>query len=125
MTYTIASGAAGPSAITYIAPENIFQANTAGTTLAVLNQSYPTAVYVISTLPPEPLIDGTNIPVFRIAALLRGGMTVIQVMEDFPSLTRREIEEAEEYADEHENIWKEYPAFSLKRLLQDSGFSKL
>lgn len=73
----------------------------------------------------EPLIAGTNIPVFRISALLDGGLTVKQVKEDFPSLSEAQIIQARDYARTVPNVWKQYPQKSLKRLLRQSGFAEL
>lgn len=72
-----------------------------------------------------PLIEGTNIPVYRISALLQGELTIEQVMEDFPSLTRKQIVDAGKFAKKHPNIGDEYPPVSFKRLLMTSGFSKV
>jgi uncharacterized protein (DUF433 family) len=115
-----------PGMHTYLAPDTRALANTAGSgSFAVYHDQGFSIAYTVSTLPAEPLIRGTSIPIFRVAALLKGGMTVNQVLEDFPSLTRGDVEGAEEYADTHVNVWREYPKVSLKRLLQNSGFSEL
>lgn len=69
-------------------------------------------------------IPGTNIPIYRVSALLDGGMTVAQVAEDFPSLTRRQIQMARTYARLNPPPPSvRYPTESLKRLLLDSGFA--
>jgi uncharacterized protein (DUF433 family) len=73
----------------------------------------------------EPKIPDTNIPLYRIAALLDGGMRVAEVMEDFPSLTADQIVMARDYARQHPNFGKPYPKKSLKRLLRNSGFAEL
>ena len=73
----------------------------------------------------EPIIHGTGIPLYRVTALLDGGMTIPQVMEDFPSLTAEQIATARDYARHHPNFGKAYPTKSLKRMLRKSGFHRL
>lgn len=88
-------------------------------------QPMQTRAFILSTqLPSEPLIPGTTIPVFRIAALLDGGLSVSEVMEDFPSLAREQIQFARRYAQKNPNLWQKYPPVSLKRLLRNSGFAE-
>jgi hypothetical protein len=60
-----------------------------------------------------------------VSALLDAGMSVNEVMEDFPSLTNAQIMEARDYARQHPNLGKPYPQMSLKRLLRNSGFAEL
>jgi uncharacterized protein (DUF433 family) len=73
----------------------------------------------------EPKIPGTNIPLYRISALLDGGMRIAEVMEDFPSLTAEQIVWARDYARRNPNFGRSYPTESLKRLLRNSGFAEL
>jgi uncharacterized protein (DUF433 family) len=83
-------------------------------------------VHRLSTNIADPRIAGTRIPIYRIAALLDGGMTVNEVAEDFPSLTKGQIASAYLYAKSnppHPTI--RYPKQSLKRLLRDTGLSEL
>src|SRR3954468_14269913 len=47
----------------------------------------------------DPTIAGTTIPIYQVTALLDGGLTVDQVIEDFPSLSREQILYAKQYAD--------------------------
>lgn len=74
----------------------------------------------------DPLIKGTRIPIYRVAALIDGGMSIDEVAEDFPSLTKTQIQDAYEYARRNPappNI--RYPRQSLKRLLRDTGLADL
>lgn len=74
----------------------------------------------------DPLIPGTNIPIYRIAALLSGGMPVKEVAEDFPSLNEQQIMRAQEYALANPpSPAIRYPKQSMKRLLRRSGFTNL
>ena len=76
---------------------------------------------------PDPKIGNTNIPIYRLAALAGGGMSVDQIAEDFPSLTKDQISDAIRYAKvrPHASGSNPYPAQSLKRLLRNSGFAHL
>jgi uncharacterized protein (DUF433 family) len=91
--------------------------------------SAPAGVYAVA-MPiahdMDPKIPGTRIPVYRVTALLDGGLSVGQVAQDFPSLTESQIRAARAYAlvqPPAEGI--SYPKESLKRLLRDSGFAKV
>lgn len=64
----------------------------------------------------EPLIKGTKIPVHMVAALSRG-QSVAEIVEDFPSLTRAQIEAAIDYAKAYPKRGRPYPSRSLKRAL--------
>jgi uncharacterized protein (DUF433 family) len=77
---------------------------------------------VVVTSIPEPLIPGTKIPVYRITALLSGGMTVEEILKDFPSLSQDKIQYAQSYAADNPNYWRAYPLTSFKRRLREAGF---
>lgn len=64
----------------------------------------------------EPLIKGTKIPVHMVAALARS-QSVAEIVEDFPSLTRAQVEAAIDYAKAYPKRGRPYPARSLKRAL--------
>jgi uncharacterized protein (DUF433 family) len=66
----------------------------------------------------EPLLRGTRVPVHAIAGLARG-QTVEQILQDYPSLSRPQVEAAIEYARAYPKRGRPYPAKSLKRLLAD------
>lgn len=70
----------------------------------------------------DPFIAGTNVPIYRISALLDGGANVEEVMRDFPSLTRAQIEGALEYSKASPNQGRPYPSRSLKRALREMDF---
>jgi uncharacterized protein (DUF433 family) len=98
-----------------------------GATGTYAMQSAPaeTVIVAVTVDTSEPVIPGTTIPLYRISALLDGGLTVAQVKEDFPSLTIAQIVSARDHASKHPNYGKQYPRESLKRLLRDSGFRKV
>jgi uncharacterized protein (DUF433 family) len=79
----------------------------------------------VTVTPSEPMIPGTDIPLYRISALLDGGMSQKEVLEDFPSLTASQVALAREYAKKYPNKGYPYPKQSLKRLLRNSGFAKV
>jgi uncharacterized protein (DUF433 family) len=73
----------------------------------------------------EPVLKGTEIEVYRIAALLDGGATIEQVLEDYPSLSRENVETAKAYADAYPKAGRPYPRTSVKRALQGAGLEAL
>jgi uncharacterized protein (DUF433 family) len=73
----------------------------------------------------EPFLKGTEIEVYWIAALLDGGASIEQVLEDYPSLSRKEIEAARAYADAYPKAARPYPRTSVKRALQGAGLEAL
>ncbi len=73
----------------------------------------------------EPLLKGTSIEIHRIAALLDGGASIGQILEDYPSLSRQEIETAQAYAEAYPKAGRPYPRTSAKRALQGAGLEAL
>jgi uncharacterized protein (DUF433 family) len=73
----------------------------------------------------EPLLKGTEIEVYRIAALLDGGWSIEQVLEDYPSLSRKDIETAKAYTEAYPKAGRPYPRTSAKRALQGAGLEAL
>jgi uncharacterized protein (DUF433 family) len=73
----------------------------------------------------EPLLKGTQVEVYRIAALLEGGASVDQVLEDYPSLSREHVETAGAYAEAYPKTGRPYPRVSVKRALQSAGLEAL
>lgn len=69
----------------------------------------------------EPVLKGTSIEVYRIAALLEGGASIEQVLEDYPSLSRNQVETAQAYAEAYPKAGRPYPRTSVKRALQGAG----
>jgi len=66
----------------------------------------------------EAVIRGTEIPAHLIAGLARG-QTVTEILEDYPSLTRAQVEAAVEYAKAYPKRGRPYPIRSFKRALND------
>ena len=70
----------------------------------------------------EPVLRGTNVPVYEIAALTRG-QTVAEIVEDYPGLTPAQVGAATEYAMVYPKAGRPMPGRSLKRMLSDMASS--
>ena len=73
----------------------------------------------------EAVLKGTGIEVYRIAALLIGGLNPEEVREDYPSLTPDAIAVAKAYADAHPKPGRPYPSTTVKRALKGAGLEAL
>lgn len=73
----------------------------------------------------EPLLKGTAVEVYRVAALLDGGLTIEDVLHDYPSLSRKHIETVRAYAAAYPKTGRPYPRTSVKRALQRGGLEAL
>jgi uncharacterized protein (DUF433 family) len=73
----------------------------------------------------EPLLKGTDIEAYRVAALLDGGITVDAVLADYPSLSRDAVEPAKACADTHPKAGRPYPRTTAKRALRGAGLEAL
>jgi uncharacterized protein (DUF433 family) len=73
----------------------------------------------------EPVVKGSDIEVYRIAALLAGGMSIKDVQQDYPSLSRDAIEAAKAYAAVHPKSGRPYPTTTAKRALRGAGLDAL
>lgn len=67
----------------------------------------------------EPFIRGTDIPAYQVAALYPAA-SIEEILEDFPSLKRGQVEHAIDFARAYPKKGRPYPSRSLKR-----GISKL
>jgi uncharacterized protein (DUF433 family) len=68
----------------------------------------------------EPVLRGTGVPVHA-AALAAQGQGAGEILDDYPGLTRAQVEGAVEYARAYPKAGRPYPARGLKRLLGDIG----
>lgn len=66
----------------------------------------------------EPVLRGTGTPVYVIAGL-SAGQTIEEILQDYPPLTREQVEAAIEYARARPKPGRPYPARSFKRMLGD------
>ena len=73
----------------------------------------------------EPVLRGTEIPVYLLAALAHGGASIKEMLEDFPSLTEEQVLAALRYAEVYPKRGRPYPKRSLKRMLADLDLSGL
>jgi uncharacterized protein (DUF433 family) len=73
----------------------------------------------------EVVLKGSDVEVHRIAALLAGGLSVDQVLADYPSLSRDAVEAARAYAEAHPKPGRPYPRTTAKRALQGAGLEAL
>lgn len=73
----------------------------------------------------EPMLKGTSTEVYRIAALLEGGAPIEQVLDEYPSLSRNQVETAQAYTEAYPKAGRPYPRTSVKRALQGAGLEAL
>ncbi|WP_434714228.1 DUF433 domain-containing protein (plasmid) [Rhizobium sp. YTUHZ045] len=62
----------------------------------------------------EPVIKGTDIPVYQVAALYPSA-SIEEILEDFPSLNHVQVEHAIDFARAYPKKGRPYPSTSLKR----------
>jgi uncharacterized protein (DUF433 family) len=79
----------------------------------------------IDTASGEPVIKGTQIEVYRLAALLDGGMTVESVLRDYPSLSENQVLAAKAYAESNPKVGRPYPKTTAKAAMRGSGLDAL
>jgi uncharacterized protein (DUF433 family) len=72
----------------------------------------------------EPVILGTPVPVYVIASLTKGE-TVEEILRDYPSLTRAQVETAIEYATAYPKKGRPYPVRGFKRAVADLGLDEI
>jgi uncharacterized protein (DUF433 family) len=70
----------------------------------------------------EPVIRGTDIPAYVVAALA-SGQTTAEIIEDYPGLTATQIAAATEYAKIYPKPGRPLPTRSFKRTLSDMASS--
>jgi len=73
----------------------------------------------------EPIIKGTRIETHRIAALLDGGMTVEDVLRDYPSLREDQVLAAKAYAEVNPKLGRPYPRLTAKAAMRAVDLSVL
>jgi uncharacterized protein (DUF433 family) len=67
----------------------------------------------------EPVIKGTDINVYRIAAL-HAGMTVEEILRDYPTLSEQQVHAAKAYANSHPNAGRPYPKITAKKAMLEA-----
>jgi uncharacterized protein (DUF433 family) len=73
----------------------------------------------------EAVLRGTDAEVYRVAALLAGGMTLKQICEDYPSLTPEAVATAKAYAEAYPKTGRPYPSKTVKRAIKGAGLEAL
>jgi uncharacterized protein (DUF433 family) len=73
----------------------------------------------------EPLVKGAGIEVYRIVALLNGGMSPAEICEDYPSLTPETVAAAKAYGEAHPKTGRPYPSKTVKRAIKGAGLEAL
>lgn len=73
----------------------------------------------------EPRLKRTGIEVYRIAALLEGGLSVDDVLADYPSLSKSAVKTAKAYASAYPKSGRPYPGTTAKRALRGAGLEAL
>lgn len=65
----------------------------------------------------QPVIRGTDINAHRIAAL-HVGMTISEILRDYPTLSERQVLAAKAYAESHPKAGRPYPKITAKRAMR-------
>ena len=73
----------------------------------------------------EAVLKGSRVEIYRIAALLNGGMSPEEICEDYPSLSLDAVAVARAYAEAHPKQGRPYPRTTAKRALKDGGLEAL
>jgi uncharacterized protein (DUF433 family) len=73
----------------------------------------------------DAVIKGTAIEAHRIAALLDGGMTVKDVLRDYPSLKEKQVLAAKAYAEANPKPGRPYPKLTAKAAMRAVDLSVL
>lgn len=71
------------------------------------------------------VLKGTDVEVYRIAALIAAGVSVGSVLEDYPSLTADQIVFSQVYATAHPIRGRLYPPMTAKAAMRLADLSAL
>lgn len=74
---------------------------------------------------PSGFVKGTQIEAHRIAALLDGGMTIEEVVRDYPSLKEGQVLAAKAYAEANPKAGRPYPKQTAKAAMRAADLSAL
>lgn len=69
----------------------------------------------------KAVLDARGVEVHRIAALLRGGLSVDAIVEEYPFLTRDAVETARAYAQAFPRPGRPYPKTTASRARREAG----
>jgi uncharacterized protein (DUF433 family) len=73
----------------------------------------------------EAVLKESGVEVYRIAALLNGGLTPEDICKDYPSLSPKAVAVAKAYAEAHPKSGRPYPSTTVKRALAGAGLEAL
>lgn len=73
----------------------------------------------------EAVLKDSSVEVYRIAALLNGGLTPEDICKDYPSLSLEAVAVAKAYAEAHPKSGRPYPSTTVKRALAGAGLEAL
>ena len=73
----------------------------------------------------EPVIRGTKVLVYRIAALLDANMTLKEILQDYPSLSKNQLLAAKAFAETHPKAGRPYPKLTVKAAMRAADLSAL
>lgn len=73
----------------------------------------------------EPVVRGTQIEAYRLASLIDGGMSVKDILRDYPSLREQQIVAAKAYAEANPKKGRPYPKQSAKAAMRAADLSAL
>jgi len=73
----------------------------------------------------EAILKDTSVEVYRIGALLEGGLSVEEICADYPSLSADAVAVAKAYAEAHPKSGRPYPRTTVKRALHGAGLEAL
>lgn len=74
---------------------------------------------LIDSTGEEPVIKGTDISAYRIAAL-HDGMEVEEILLDYPSLSQQQVLAAKAYAESHPKPGRPYPTTTVKKSMREA-----
>lgn len=72
-----------------------------------------------------PALRESGLEVHRIAALSAGGMTVADILADFPNLSQADVDLALSYSEVYPKVGRPFPALTAKRAMQAAGLEAL
>ena len=71
------------------------------------------------------VFNATDVEVYRIAALLFGGVSEEEVRADYPSLSAQQLADAKAYAEVHPKAGRPYSKTTFKRAMRGAGLEAL
>jgi uncharacterized protein (DUF433 family) len=73
----------------------------------------------------EAVLEASDVEVYRIAALLGGGLSPEEVRADYPSLSLQQIADAKAFAEAYPKPGRPFPKTTFKRALSGAGLEAL